>query len=213
MREQLIQYVNLLFAGAPDCDEMKQEILQNTLDRYDDLIAEGKVPQAAYRLAIAGIGDLGEILGTTPQQAPVYTRAPKPQSDGDTDKKKLMRAIAVAMYILCPTPLIVLSEFGLEIIGLCGLLAIVAVATLLIILGAKKEPEEEFHVPQTMTPEMELRGSIDKLVTTVGVIAYFAISFTTRQWHITWLIFPIIGAVKGLIHAVLDYKEAAKHEI
>lgn len=213
MREQLIQYVNLLFAGAPDCDEMKQEILQNTLDRYDDLIAEGKVPEAAYRLAIAGIGDLGEILGTTPQQAPVYTRAPKPQSDGDTDKKKWMRAIAVALYILCPTPLFVLCEFGLEIIGLCVLLAIVAVATLLIILGAKKEPEEEFHVPQTMTPEIELRRSIDKLVTTVGVIAYFAISFTTRQWHITWLVFPIIGAVKGLIHAILDYKEAAKHEI
>lgn len=212
MREQLIQYVNLLFAGAPDCEDMKQEILQNTLDRYDDLIAEGKVPQAAYRLAIAGIGDINEILGTTPQQAPVYTRAPKPQSDGDTDKKKLMRAIAVAMYILCPTPLIVLSEFGLEIIGLCVLLAIVAVATLLIILGAKKEPEEEFHVPQTMTPEMELRGSIDKLVTTVGVIAYFAISFTTRQWHITWLVFPIIGAVKGLIHAILDLKEAKNHE-
>lgn len=212
MREQLIQYVNLLFAGAPDCEDMKQEILQNTLDRYDDLIAEGKVPQAAYRLAISGIGDINEILGTTPPQAPVYTRAPKPQSDGDTDKKKWMRAIAVALYILCPTPLIVLCEFGLEIIGLCGLLAIVAVATLLIILGAKKEPEEEFHVPQTMTPEMELRGSIDKLVTTVGVIAYFAISFTTRQWHITWLVFPIIGAVKGLIHAVLDYKETVKHE-
>lgn len=212
MREQLIQYVNLLFAGAPDCEDMKQEILQNTLDRYDDLIAEGKVPAAAYRLAIAGIGDINEILGTTPQQAPVYTRAPKPQSDGDTDKKKLMRAIAVAMYILCPTPLIVLSEFGLEIIGLCVLLAIVAVATLLIILGAKKEPEEEFHVPQTMTPEMELRGSIDKLVTTVGVIAYFAISFTTRQWHITWLVFPIIGTVKGLIHAILDLKEAKNHE-
>ena len=212
MREQLIQYVNLLFAGAPDCEDMKQEILQNTLDRYDDLIAEGKVPQAAYRLAISGIGDINEILGTTPPQAPVYTRAPKPQSDGDTDKKKWMRAIAVALYILCPTPLIVLCEFGLEIIGLCGLLAIVAVATLLIILGAKKEPEEEFHVPQTMTPEMELRGSIDKLVTTVGVIAYFAISFTTRQWHITWLVFPIIGAVKGLIHAILDYKETVKHE-
>ena len=213
MREQLLQYVNLLFAGAPDCEDMKQEILQNTLARYAALIAEGKVPQAAYRLAISGIGDINEILGTTPPQAPVYTRAPKPQSDGDTDKKKWMRAIAVALYILCPTPLIVLSEFGLEIIGLCGLLAIVAVATLLIILGAKKEPEEEFHVPQTMTPEMELRGSIDKLVTTVGVIAYFAISFTTRQWHITWLVFPIIGAVKGLIHAILDYKEAAKHEI
>lgn len=58
MREQLIQYVQLLFAGAADCDDTRQEILQNTLDRYDDLIAAGKTPEAAYRLAIMGIGDI-----------------------------------------------------------------------------------------------------------------------------------------------------------
>ena len=213
MREQLIQYVNLLFAGTPDSDDIKQEILQNTLDRYDDLIAEGKVPEAAYRLAITGIGDINEILGTTSRQASAYTQASKPEGDGDTDKKKLMRAIAVAMYILCPTPLIVLSGLGMEIIGLCGLLAIVAVATMLIILGAKKEPGEDSGVPQALTPGMELHRSIDKLISTVGVIAYFVISLTTRQWHITWLVFPIIGAVKGLVHAIMDLKEAKKNEI
>ena len=63
MRDQLIQYVSLLFAGAENCEDTKQEILQNTLDRYDDLIAEGKTPEAAYRLAITGIGDINEILG------------------------------------------------------------------------------------------------------------------------------------------------------
>lgn len=66
MREQLIQYVTLLFAGANDCEDIRQEILQNTLDRYDDLIAQGKVPEAAYRLSISGIGDISEILGTPP---------------------------------------------------------------------------------------------------------------------------------------------------
>ena len=35
MREQLEQYVKLLFAGTPDSEDMQQEILQNTLDRYD----------------------------------------------------------------------------------------------------------------------------------------------------------------------------------
>ena len=30
MREQLVQYIDLLFAGTADSDEMKQEILQNT---------------------------------------------------------------------------------------------------------------------------------------------------------------------------------------
>ena len=57
MREKLIQYVDLLFAGAPNCQDIKQEILQNTLDRYDDLIDQGKVPEAAYRLAISGLGE------------------------------------------------------------------------------------------------------------------------------------------------------------
>ena len=70
MREQLIQYVQLLFAGAADCDDTRQEILQNTLDRYDDLIAAGKTPEAAYRLAIMGIGDINEILGRAPGAAP-----------------------------------------------------------------------------------------------------------------------------------------------
>ena len=31
MREHLIQYVNLLFAGAQDCADTQQEILQNLL--------------------------------------------------------------------------------------------------------------------------------------------------------------------------------------
>ena len=80
MREQLTQYVNLLFAGAPDTDDIKQEILQNTFDRYDDLIAQGKAPEAAYRLAISGIGDINEILGSTPKaSSPVpASREPSP---------------------------------------------------------------------------------------------------------------------------------------
>lgn len=74
MREQLIQYVQLLFAGAADCDDTRQEILQNTLDRYDDLIAAGKTPEAAYRLAIMGIGDINEILGRAPVPLPCPPR-------------------------------------------------------------------------------------------------------------------------------------------
>ena len=60
MREQLIRYVDLLFAGAPNAQDVKQEILQNTLDRYDDLLQQGKSPEAAYSLAISGIGDVND---------------------------------------------------------------------------------------------------------------------------------------------------------
>ena len=143
MREQLIQYVQLLFAGAADCDDTRQEILQNTLDRYDDLVAAGKTPEAAYRLAIMGIGDINEILGRAPGAAPLPAPAAK-QEEHDTPAKKLFRAIAIGLYILCPIPLFVLSGiWNMGIPGLCGTLTLVAVATVLIILGAKKEDEED----------------------------------------------------------------------
>lgn len=213
MREQLIQYVELLFAGAQNCEDIKQEILQNTLDRYDDLIAEGKVPEAAYRLAITGIGDINEILGTKTQNAPVYhaPAAVKEKTDTDTPFKKLLRAIAVGLYILCPLPLFIGSEMGLEVMGLCGLLAIVAVATALIILGAKKETPEEKQ-EEILTPEAELRKSVNSMIGVIGLAVYFVISFMTGAWYITWLVFPITGAVKGLVRAILDLKEATNNE-
>lgn len=215
MREQLVQYVDLLFAGAQDCEDIKQEILQNTLDRYDDLIAEGKVPEAAYRLAITGIGDVNEILGTETQTARVSVPATLKQESDDTPAKKLMRAIAVALYILCPIPVIVLSNLGMGILGVCGLLAFVAVATVLIILGDTKdedEDEDEEENESLMTPKQKLRKSIDSLIGTVTVVLYFVISFATGAWGITWVLFLISGAVKGLVSAILDLKEASKHE-
>lgn len=212
MREQLEQYVNLLFAGAKDCEDIKQEILQNTLDRYDDLIAEGKVPEAAYRLAISGIGDVNEILGTKPHSVPVCHAAPVQEGtiDDDTPMKKLLRAVAIGLYILCPVPMFILSELGMGTIGLCGTLVIVAVATVLIMLGAKKDTDEEEKV--TLTPQQELKKSIGKLIGAIALVAFFVISFLTGAWYITWLVFPIAGAVKGLVNAIVDLKEVQNHE-
>lgn len=208
MREQLIQYVELLFAGAQDCEDIKQEILQNTLDRYDDLIAEGKVPEAAYRLAITGIGDINEILGVKPQAVPVYYGSPaaEPKKESnDTPTKKLLRAIAVGLYILCPIPLFILSEFGMQTAGLCGTLAIVALATMLIILGGKKSQQiPEQKEPVELTPEMELNKSVGSLIWVIGLVVYFAASFTTNAWYITWLVFPITGAVQKLVVAIMS---------
>lgn len=205
MREQLIQYVQLLFAGAADCDDTRQEILQNTLDRYDDLVAAGKTPEAAYRLAIMGIGDINEILGRAPGAAPLLAPAVK-QEEHDTPTKKLLRAIAIGLYILCPIPLFVLSGmWNMGIPGLCGTLTLVAVATVLIILGAKKETENADVEPGT--PQSALAKSINGLIWAIGLAIYFIVSFLTGAWYITWVIFPITAAVQGLTKAILDLKE------
>lgn len=206
MREQLIQYVELLFAGAGDCEDIKQEILQNTLDRYDDLVAQGKVPEAAYRLAIAGIGDINEILGT-PVPSTAVSHPVTVEDDGDTPTKKLLRAVAVGLYILCPLPLIVLCELGTETLGLCGTLAIVAVATVMILLAGKKErPEKDDE--ESDDNESELNKSISAVLWAVGLGVYFLLSFTTRAWHITWVIFPVLVALDSLVSAIIRIQEA-----
>mgnify|MGYP006967159031 CR=1 FL=1 len=210
MREQLIQYVNLLFAGAADCEDIKQEILQNTLDRYDDLVASGKVPEAAYRLAIAGIGDINEILGTT--VPPVAALNPAEKSDGgDNFAKKILRATAVGLYIISILPLIILCELGMEILGLCGTLAIVAVATVMIMLGAKKEKPAEQEKDEE--PQSELSKSLIGLIWALGLGVYFLVSFTTNYWHMTWVIFPILGALDSLVSAIIRNQEALHSDV
>ena len=211
MREQLTQYVNLLFAGAPGAEDMKQEILQNTLDRYDDLIGQGKAPEAAYRLAISGIGDINEILGSAPsvpfEPAP-FTPIREEPGEG---RSRIIQAAAIAMYIICPIPLIVLSQFGLDILGLCLLLLLVAAATALLIMVKSSKPEEpEEEIPDS--PKSKLRKSIESLVGVITLAVYLAVSFATEAWFITWLIFPISGCVKGIITAILDLKEAVDNE-
>lgn len=214
MREQLISYVELLFAGSADVDDMKQEILQNTLERYDDLIEQGKSPEAAYRLAISGIGDITELLGAErPTGTAPSPTAPVPVKKEASFAKRMLKAFAIFLYIISPIPLFVLAMLNMEEIGLCGTLAICGLATaLLIFAGAtgtqKEEKKEELNEePEEKNP---LLKAINSLITTIGIIAYFIISFWSGAWLITWVIFPLIGAVKGLVKAVFDLLEVEK---
>ena len=211
MRDQLIQYVNLLFAGAADCEDIKQEILQNTLDRFDDLVSQGKQPEAAYRLAISGIGDINEILGSVPRGSSLPSYEPiqevKPETEEDIKRKKI-RAVAIAIYILCTIPLIILCEFGAETLGLCLTLALVACATYLMLITSKKDDEDEAEEKRKDEIKHPLKERIGNIIWVTGLIAYFGISFSTGAWYITWLLFPIMACVRGLSDAIIDLKEA-----
>ena len=210
MREQLISYVDLLFAATNDAEEIKQEILQNTLDRYDDLLEQGKTPQAAYSLAISGIGDINEILEHTASPTSTeVSHAPAVPAE-PAKNKKLMRAIAVAMYICCAVPVIVLSTYGESILGIVLMFLIIAAATVLMILSddGRKKNESNCGCDTSQTKRDPLRRTIGRIITTVSLCVYLLVSFATGAWYITWLIFPIAGALNQLINACMDLKEA-----
>lgn len=215
MRDQLIQYVNLLFAGTSGANEIKQEILQNTLDRYDDLLSQGKTPQAAYQQAISGIGDIGEILSSQPvqpvqhaqpaqsQPSPAFPSRPassEPVETADDYKKKLYKAVAIALFILSAIPLILLEDA----FGLCICLAMVAAGVGLLVATGKESKEDAESEPVPEQRRSALNRGITGGIWGVTVPAYLLVSFLTGDWHITWMIFPIVGCLCGLIDAIFD---------
>ena len=218
MKDKLTQYVDLLFAGAEDAEDIKEEILQNTLDKYNDLIDQGKSPEAAYRLAISGIGDVNEILAGGLQQS--HKDNPDPQHSiteivNEIQRRK-MRAAAVAFYILCPVPLFILGNIGSGVIGLCMMFLLIAAATALLIL-APKDPEDASKKEKDEDEGEEkfrnINPELKKLIDTLTLVLFFALSFTTQAWHVTWLVFPIKSCVFHLITAIQDLKEEKKHEV
>lgn len=215
MREQLIQYVELLFAGAPNSEEIKQEILQNTMDRYDDLVAQGKSPEAAYRLAITGIGDINEILSSSAKPMAAGSNPPAaPAADEREDKIRRTRvAVAVAFYILCPMPLIVLGEAGEGVLGLFLMFLMIAAATALLIINSRKTVDGDEAAPKKESnPKQELRKSVSSVIWAIGIAVYFILSNATQAWFITWVLFPLISCINGLVRAIMDLKEVKDHE-
>ena len=64
MREKLIEYVRSLFRNAPNNphnEELEAEILQNSLDRFDDLVSKGVSEESAYSQAVESIGDVRQL--------------------------------------------------------------------------------------------------------------------------------------------------------
>lgn len=123
MRNKLIAAIDAHFANAPrtaQVQELHDEILQNTLDRYDEELAAGKSETDAYSVAFTAIGDIDALLSPL---------CPKQKTFPVT------RAVAIALYILCVIPTVIGEAFGgigAEL-GTCLMFVIAAVATTLIV--------------------------------------------------------------------------------
>ena len=107
MREKISVYVDELFSDAALTirnAEVQQEILQHTLDRYDDLIAAGKSEQEAYDEAVGGIGDVSELYEhKQAAEKPKKRDFPAPPTPDavstapQTDRKKKLPGWAIAL--------------------------------------------------------------------------------------------------------------------
>ena len=127
----------------------------------------------------------------------------KKENTENKKKSTILLAVAVMLYILCIVPIILIQNtFGVVL-----MFVIIAVATGIIIYrsifsSSNKSDDEE----KDEKPENPILKAVKSCVWAVAVIIYFVISFLSSAWYITWLVFPITGAITDVIEACFDLK-------
>lgn len=269
MRKKLITHVNGLFSHAPktaQAQEIHDEILLNTLDRYDEEIAGGHSEEEAYRVAVESIGSVDEILDSLAPAKSVttirrviaialYVFCVAPVIIGDafgnigaiigvcamfflaaiatyllltarltpaTRKTKQLRALGIALYIICVTPTIFFSEaidgkLG-DTLGVCLMFLFAAVATALVVYASAGRRERK-KIQEAASPAEVNDVSSEEFSSKSGTSLYwkifvpvywvcasglfFLLGSTVVQWYFAWLVFPIAGALFGIIRAIV----------
>ena len=120
-------------------------------------------------------------------------------------RSALLLAIAIVLYILCVVPVIIIKND----VGTVLMFVMVAVATGIIVYRStlnqkNKDDEEKEKKGKNENPTLK---AVKSCVWAVAVLVYFAISFWSSAWYITWLVFPITGAITDALEACFDLKD------
>ncbi len=153
MNAKIKNYVETLFSDIPRSKkaiELKEEMLSNMNERYEDYVREGKTENQAYSLVIANLGDVDEILRDVIPDEDFKANAARYRI-----RNAKNTAIGVGLYIFGAILLIGLSFLGdsvphyddetFAILGLISMLLCAAVATGLIVYTNMSTPPEFKH--------------------------------------------------------------------
>ena len=215
MEDKLRRYVDDLFAETAPTKkavELKEEMIQNLQDRYNDLISEGKTQEAAYNIVVAGIGDIDSLLDELSAEA-AYDAPHAFGAEAIRLRSAMFTSIAVMGYILSPLPLIILALLGFSSsarIGVPIMFVLIAASTGLLVFNSMSKPRyykgsgtmvEEFREWQSDTQKRKgFRLAISMALWSVIVAVYFIVSFATFAWHMTWVIFILGVAIEAFIN-------------
>ena len=185
MKDRLNGYIQGLFAEAERRSpanlrlaELKEELILNTCEKYDDLITAGSSPEAAYRLAVEGIGDISELLkdivgaaawesapsaeeeGTAP--APIPAVGADGRSDGDDDDD---------------------DDDDDE-----------------------DDADDDSRDDEGRPPRSGWYALVSGIIWTLTLLAYFGLSFLTHVWSVTWLLFLMGIAADNVAKCIFDLR-------
>ena len=185
---------------------LSQEELANILDVSRQTISKWETDQTTPDFD--KIVPLCEFYGITSDEL-LTGKKDIIEANEEEKKNKFARnlAISVGLYIFSIVLIILFATTLNEpIIGVCLFFTLIAISTGLIIYSSivysnkkKKETKEDKTMKQ-----------VCEIVDIIGVVVYFLVSFTTGAWHITWIIFLIVGLFESIVKLLFSLKDNKK---
>ena len=217
MNEKIRIEVNTLFQNAPNtkrANDLKDEIISNAEDKYEDLIKQGKSEEEALQVVMKEIGNVDELIEELNKNNPIHTQ----YVEEARKKTGIIVSICVGLYILSVIACVVLDELGLpDFITVSSFLSIAGVSTCVLIYHFMTKPKytkyddtivEEFKEWKGKNDKnKEIKKTIDSIIWTLSVIIYLIVSFTFGIWYISWIIFLIASLIENIIKLIFKLGE------
>lgn len=218
MREELRLYIENLFANAPQTSkvrELKDELLSNVTAKYDDLVAQGRSEEEAYKIAVGGIGDVDELIKGL-ENDKIYNYA---RRESDRQKSAVLVSAAVGLYIIAIAVQILFAVVdGLSpSMGCVLMFVIAAVATSMLVYNAMSRPKyrkaddtivEEFKEwNHTSSESRQMYRAVSSAIWPIITAVYLLLSFYTGRWDVTWIIFIIGAAIQNIIKLAFEMRK------
>lgn len=226
MKEKIVQHFNQLFEDAPKTRkalDLKQEMTQNAIDKYEDLLKDGYSEEDAYQNVIQSIGDVTELFEEVAEKNLLEL------PEKDRKKRAMLKAVAGGLYIFAGVIFVfcgLLNEmtgsygYGMDFttfgLVLAGLICIAP--TIMMVYASnmypnysKKEEEsmvEEYkHEKYLNNRDKAILGAVSCIVWTAALVVYFLVSFITGAWYITWVTFLIAACVQSVATLVFSLRK------
>ncbi len=227
MKEKIVEHFNQLFEDAPKTRkalDLKQEMTQNAMDKYEDLLKDGYSEEDAYQNVIQSIGDVTELFEEVAEKNLLEL------PEKDRKKRAMLKATAVGLYIFagvvffaCGMLEFMPGNYGIDFdtlgLVLAGLICIAP--TIMMVYAAnmypdynKKEEEsmvEEYkHEKYLNNRDKSIMGAVSCIVWTVALVVYFLVSFITEAWYITWITFLIAACAQSVVALVFSLQKGRR---
>ncbi|MGL5756892.1 MAG: permease prefix domain 1-containing protein, partial [Paraclostridium sp.] len=183
MNEKIKRYIDSLFEKAPKnrkTYELKEELLSNVNEKYNDLLDMGLDENQAYSKAVENIGKIDELIEASRDYS---------KEEIEYRKKYAKRhSLAIMLYILCPVPVLLLGDRGYsqDRIGVILLLLMIAVATMILIYNGSDKPtasriDDDLYNKfiswkDETSKEILVERRVQSIVNSLVLVIYFIVS-------------------------------------